>query len=73
MKILLLWPKFPATFWSFKSALPFIAKKAEKISGPHYAYTIIQVIHAYIKESKTLCQMHQRVEPGLEECTLCYE
>ena len=51
----------------------FIAKKAEKISGPHYAYTIIQVIHAYIKESKTLCQMHQRVEPGLEECTLCYE
>src|SRR3989344_736033 len=28
MKILLLWPKFPATFWSFKSALPFIAKKA---------------------------------------------
>src|SRR3989344_532019 len=28
MKILLLWPKFPATFLSFKSALPFIAKKA---------------------------------------------
>ncbi len=28
MKILLLWPKFPATFWSFKSALSFIAKKA---------------------------------------------
>ena len=28
MKILLLWPKFPATFWSFKSALPFIAKKS---------------------------------------------
>lgn len=28
MRILLLWPKFPATFWSFKSALSFIAKKA---------------------------------------------
>jgi len=28
MKILFLWPKFPATFWSFKSALPFIAKKS---------------------------------------------
>ncbi len=28
MKILLIWPKFPATFWSFKSALPFIAKKS---------------------------------------------
>lgn len=24
----MLWPKFPATFWSFKSALPFISKKA---------------------------------------------
>lgn len=28
MKVLLLWPKFPATFWSFKSVLSFIAKKA---------------------------------------------
>lgn len=28
MKVLLLWPRFPATFWSFKSALPFIAKKS---------------------------------------------
>src|SRR3989344_8572575 len=28
MKILLIWPKFPATFWSFKSALSFVAKKA---------------------------------------------
>ncbi|MCX7778683.1 MAG: DUF4070 domain-containing protein [Patescibacteria group bacterium] len=28
MKILLLYPKFPATFWSFKYALPFINKKA---------------------------------------------
>ena len=28
MKILLIWPKFPDTFWSFKYALPFIAKKA---------------------------------------------
>lgn len=28
MKILLLWPKFPNTFWSFKYALPFIGKKA---------------------------------------------
>ena len=28
MKILLLYPKFPKTFWSFKYALPFIGKKA---------------------------------------------
>ena len=28
MKILLLYPKFPETFWSFKYALPFINKKA---------------------------------------------
>jgi len=28
MKVLLIWPKFPATFWSFKYALPFIGKKA---------------------------------------------
>lgn len=27
MKILLVWPKFPTTFWSFKYALPFIGKK----------------------------------------------
>jgi len=27
-RVLLLWPKFPATFWSFKTALPFIAKKS---------------------------------------------
>ena len=28
MKILLLYPKFPKTFWGFKYALPFIGKKA---------------------------------------------
>ncbi|MBN2385862.1 MAG: B12-binding domain-containing radical SAM protein [Anaerolineales bacterium] len=28
MKILLLYPEFPDTFWSFKHALPFIRKKA---------------------------------------------
>ncbi len=28
MKILLLYPKFPKTFWSFKYALPFIGKKS---------------------------------------------
>lgn len=28
MKILLLYPKFPETFWGFKYALPFIGKKA---------------------------------------------
>lgn len=28
MKILLLYPKFPSTFWGFKYALPFIGKKA---------------------------------------------
>ena len=28
MKILLVYPKFPDTFWSFKHALKFIAKKA---------------------------------------------
>lgn len=28
MKILLVWPKFPNTFWGFKYALPFINKKA---------------------------------------------
>ncbi len=28
MKILLLWPKFPDSFWSFKYALPFINKKS---------------------------------------------
>ena len=28
MKILLIWPKFPDTFWSFKYALPFIDKKS---------------------------------------------
>lgn len=28
MKILLLYPKFPKTFWGFKYALPFIRKKA---------------------------------------------
>jgi radical SAM superfamily enzyme YgiQ (UPF0313 family) len=28
MKVLLLSPKFPETFWSFKHALPFISKKA---------------------------------------------
>jgi len=28
MKILLLYPKFPKTFWSFKYALPFIRKKS---------------------------------------------
>lgn len=28
MKILLLYPKFPKNFWSFKYALPFIGKKA---------------------------------------------
>lgn len=27
MNILLIWPKFPNTFWSFKYALPFISKK----------------------------------------------
>jgi radical SAM superfamily enzyme YgiQ (UPF0313 family) len=27
MKILLVWPKFPETFWGFKYALPFIDKK----------------------------------------------
>ena len=28
MKILLVYPKYPDTFWSFKHALPFISKKA---------------------------------------------
>jgi len=28
MKILLIWPKYPETFWSFKYALKFISKKA---------------------------------------------
>jgi radical SAM superfamily enzyme YgiQ (UPF0313 family) len=28
MRILLVWPKFPITFWSFRYALPFIGKKA---------------------------------------------
>lgn len=28
MKILLVWPEFPTTFWSFKYALPFIGKKS---------------------------------------------
>jgi hypothetical protein len=28
MKILLVWPEFPETFWSFKYALKFIHKKA---------------------------------------------
>ncbi|MBZ9572164.1 DUF4070 domain-containing protein [Patescibacteria group bacterium] len=28
MKILLIWPKYPNTFWSFRYALPFINKKA---------------------------------------------
>lgn len=28
MRVLLLYPKFPKTFWSFKYALPFIGKKA---------------------------------------------
>lgn len=28
MKILLVWPKFQDTFWSFKYALPFLGKKA---------------------------------------------
>lgn len=28
MKILLLYPKFPKTFWSFKYAIPFIGKKS---------------------------------------------
>src|SRR6056297_1499986 len=28
MNILLLYPEFPDTFWSFKHALPFIGKKA---------------------------------------------
>ncbi len=28
MKILLVWPKFPETFWGFKHALKFIGKKA---------------------------------------------
>lgn len=28
MKVLLLYPKFPKTFWGFKYALPFIGKKA---------------------------------------------
>lgn len=27
MKILLVWPEFPTTFWGFKYALPFISKK----------------------------------------------
>ena len=28
MKILLVYPKYPETFWSFKYALKFISKKA---------------------------------------------
>ncbi len=28
MKILLVYPEYPATFWSFKYALPFVSKKA---------------------------------------------
>ncbi|MCX6162997.1 MAG: hypothetical protein NTV87_16890 [Ignavibacteriae bacterium] len=27
MKVLLIYPEYPATFWSFKHALPFINKK----------------------------------------------
>jgi hypothetical protein len=28
MKILLVYPNYPDTFWSFKHALPFISKRA---------------------------------------------
>lgn len=28
MKILLIWPNFPVTFWSFRYALPFVGKKS---------------------------------------------
>ena len=28
MKVLLVWPQFPDTFWSFKHALKFVSKKA---------------------------------------------
>ena len=28
MKVLLIFPKYPASFWSFKYALRFISKKA---------------------------------------------
>ena len=31
MKILLLYPKYPDTYWSFKHALKFISKKASNI------------------------------------------
>jgi hypothetical protein len=31
MKILLVYPEFPDTFWSFKHALKFIQKKAERL------------------------------------------
>ena len=28
MKVLLVYPEYPDTFWSFKGAMPFIGKKA---------------------------------------------
>jgi len=32
MKILLVYPEYPETFWSFKYALKFISKKSESPS-----------------------------------------
>jgi hypothetical protein len=36
MKVLLLYPEFPDTFWSFKHALKFIRKKAALLRSPNY-------------------------------------
>jgi len=42
IKILLIWPKFPTTFWSFKYALPFIGKKTA--SPPLGLLTIVSLL-----------------------------
>jgi hypothetical protein len=36
MKVLLLYPEFPDTFWSFKHALKFIWKRAALLRSPNY-------------------------------------
>jgi len=35
MKILLIYPEYPATFWSFKHALPFVNKKVSLLIKPN--------------------------------------
>ena len=51
MKILLVYPQYPDTFWSFKHALKFVSKKAA--FPPLGLLTVVAMGYSYLGQTNT--------------------